>query len=87
MAKVDDRVGALRTWQQRCPLREWRRKHDLTQKETAGMLGVSLATLQNWEYGVNAPSERMMAKIRELIGTHAVRTWLTWFAERPQAVA
>jgi len=39
---------------------------DMSQKEFAKALGVSIKTVESWEQGINKPSERSEFKIRGL---------------------
>jgi transcriptional regulator with XRE-family HTH domain len=39
-------------------LKQWRKANNLLQKQAAGILGVSLSTIQHWEYGDYEPSKK-----------------------------
>lgn len=46
-------------------LKKWR--GELTQKEAADLLGVSVSTYCNWEYGINKPSVLAMREVDRII--------------------
>lgn len=48
-------------------LHEYRKKHKLTQKQIADMVGVSEQSVRNWESGDKKPT-RHFAAIREITG-------------------
>lgn len=47
-------------------LKELRQKHNLSQKEFAGMLKVSTGTVGNWEVGLREPDFKMLIKIADI---------------------
>jgi DNA-binding transcriptional regulator YiaG len=47
-------------------IRELRRRLDLTQTEFAIKLGVSISSVQVWEYGTHKPSRMADQRLREL---------------------
>ena len=50
-------------------LKEARKKHGgYTQKELAGLVGVTEITVSNWERGITAPSSRLWKKLAEVLG-------------------
>ena len=61
-------------------LRNWRKTNNLLQKQVADILGVSLSTIQHWEYGDYEPTKtpclhcverKMLNKSDLLIGRSA----------------
>lgn len=46
--------------------REWRGEHDLTQKQAADLIGVTIHTIQSWEQGVREPPKHIVMLIQRL---------------------
>lgn len=53
-------------------LRSWRRASGIKQQGLADRLGVTQATISRWENGLDEPSAKILAKIRELIGSRKI---------------
>ena len=57
-------------------VREIRKKHNLTQEELAGLLGVHAVTVSNWESGkfkVRGSATSLLAALRDLSPTHSIK--------------
>ena len=64
-------------------LAEWRAKQGKTQKQVADALGVSQASIGNWELGKKTPKATHMLLIERM--TAAAVPMAAWADERPSA--
>jgi len=55
-------------------LAEWRGRRHLTQQAVAARLGVSIASVANWESGRARPSRMASALIEAMVGERAEET-------------
>ena len=59
------------------PLKMWRLRNSLSQREAAKRLTVTVNTLVNWEQGLHRPTPRGFATLNDVCGITQVQ-WLTW---------
>lgn len=52
-------------------LRQWRRSRDLTQRQLASLLGVTVQTVVQWERGKSEPSLQSLIKLQKITGLTA----------------
>lgn len=53
------------------PIKAWRSKHQLSQKQTAKLIGVKAMTLSRWERGGHFPHKRHWQAIEDATGIPA----------------
>jgi len=46
-------------------IRNLRKEYDLTQRELAKLIGVSLTTIQNWEWDISKPTEEHLKRLKK----------------------
>lgn len=77
----------LRAWSMDNPLKRFRVSQDqkVTLLEAAGILRVSLLTIQAWEAGTQVPTkEETIALLKKLLGEGVMDEWQAWLDKRPQ---
>lgn len=66
-------------WQERNPLRIWRKNSGRTMAEIAVEVGVSITALQKWESGTSTPNSANMKKLGQLTSDSAIEfRWRDW---------
>lgn len=84
-AKPNDPLAALMVWQDRCPIKRWRKASKASIRDLAALLDVATGTIQNWEGGNSLPDIENTAKLARLTqDPDFLTTYLAWVAERPQ---
>ena len=73
-------------WTERNPLRVWRTKQKLSQKQLGGLVTLSVTAVGNLECGSNLPSVWTLdriALIMDLEPETLNRKWQTWMKSKP----
>lgn len=74
----------LREWVNRNPLRVWRREQGLSMRDVASLMGVSLASVESWEYGNAIPNDVNMSLLMRLTNIPDLPVqWNSWYREAP----
>lgn len=73
-------------WQEANPLRSFRVAQKLQINATAGLLGVSLKTIQLWESGASNPTDANLERIAAMMKVKATTLrsrWVAWMKTSP----
>lgn len=79
-------VQQHKAWQERNPLRIWRKRNDCTLQAAASLLGVNAKSIQLWESGSTQPIERnieLIATLLKLRPATLAKKWAVWSASAP----
>jgi DNA-binding transcriptional regulator YiaG len=84
-ADPKDPLAALLVWQQRCPIKLWRRDNKVSIRDLAALLDIATGTLQNWEGGNTLPDLENTAKLQRLTRNgDFMETYLAWMHDKPK---
>lgn len=78
---------AIRAWIEENPLRRWRRETNTTIMQAAVRMGVTITTIQKWEFGGMRPGPENLARMAGAMGQQEealADAWDSWLSRRPQ---
>ena len=75
---------AEKEWQTSNPLRKFRAKNSLMQRNIAAAMEVSYHTVYRWEVGMTFPTQEQLEHLGRLMeDAYVPEKWATWLQARP----